>query len=345
MRVLQLGPFPPPWGGVQANLVAIRDYLREQGIPCAVVNITRHRKQDADGVYYPLSAGHLVRLLLRLPYDVLHLHIGGDLTFRLLALSAVCCSVPGKKTVLTFHSGGYPSSPAGRTARPATLRGFVLRQFDAVIGVNAELTKLLQKFGVPAERVHLIQPHAVAMPRTPAYPEPLRSFMRGHSPVLITVGLLEPEYDLPLQVEAIGQLRERFPGAGLVIAGSGSLEADLRKRIAAAPWSDHVLLYGDMPHEITMQAISDSDAMWRTTLYDGDSVSVREALHLGTPVIASDNSMRPAGVRLVPAQDAAGLVTATAETLERGEKVRFEQSGRGNLEAVLNLYRTLTKDR
>ena len=80
MRVLQLGPFPPPHGGIQTNLVAIREYLRSRGIPCGVINLTRHRKPNSDEVYYPASAAELLRLLLTLPYDILHLHIGGNLT-------------------------------------------------------------------------------------------------------------------------------------------------------------------------------------------------------------------------------------------------------------------------
>src|SRR5437667_357439 len=78
-------------------------------------------------------------LLLKLRYDIIHLHIGGDLSSRLLALSLVCCSIPGTKTILTFHSGGYPASKAGRTAHPRTLRGFILRRFDAIIAVNREI--------------------------------------------------------------------------------------------------------------------------------------------------------------------------------------------------------------
>jgi len=73
-----------------------------------VINLTRFRKPDADEVYYPASALQLIRLLMRLRFDVLHLHIGGDLTPRLLALGLVCTLVPGSKSVLTFHSGGYP---------------------------------------------------------------------------------------------------------------------------------------------------------------------------------------------------------------------------------------------
>ena len=31
MRILQFGVFPPPNGGVQTNVKAIRDYARQQG--------------------------------------------------------------------------------------------------------------------------------------------------------------------------------------------------------------------------------------------------------------------------------------------------------------------------
>src|SRR5437879_8301375 len=135
MRVLQLGPFPPTHGGVQSNLVAIRAFLRKNGHSCAVINITRHRKADSDDVYYPESAAQLVGLLRRLQYDVLHLHVGGMLTRRLLGLAFTCTVMRGNKSVLSFHSGGYPSTPEAQATRPSSLAGFVLRRFDGLIGV------------------------------------------------------------------------------------------------------------------------------------------------------------------------------------------------------------------
>src|SRR5579859_3827492 len=115
MRVLQLGPYPPPHGGVQTNLVAIRHFLLKHGVPCAVINITRHRKPEAEEVYYPKGAVRLLGLLAHLPYDVLHLHIGGMLNNRLLALGLTCTLRRGTKSVLTFHSGGFPSTPEGQS--------------------------------------------------------------------------------------------------------------------------------------------------------------------------------------------------------------------------------------
>ncbi|HEY1341694.1 MAG TPA: glycosyltransferase family 4 protein [Bryobacteraceae bacterium] len=341
MRVVQLGPYPPPHGGVQSNLVAIRDYIRRQGHACAVINLTRHRGEERDGVFYPGTPQQVVRLLLNGRYDIIHLHIGGELPLRLLMLALVCTLVPRAKTVFTFHSGGYPSSPAGRTARPFSLRGFVFRRFDCVIGVNQQLCDLFRRFGVPNDRIRLIYPHTVPAAPDPggALPEPLASFFARHDPVFITVGLLEPEYDLPLQIEAMQTILERLPRAGLAIAGSGSLEADLRARIAAVPYADQILLCGDVQHAATIRAIRQATALLRTTLYDGDSVAVREALHLGTPVIATDNGMRPAGVRLIPVHDRDALVHAVEQVVTApSERPAAQAPDESNVKAVRDIY-------
>ena len=345
MKVVQLGPYPPPHGGVQTNLVAIRELLERSGHQCLAVNITANRRQDADGVFYPRSAPELMRLLWRLDADLLHLHFGGDLTRRLLGLALYCTSLPGRRTVLTFHSGGYPGSPAGQTAAPATLRGFVLRRFDGLIAVNPEIAALFRKFGVPAAHIRTILPFAVKTPDCSlALPERLAAFLGSHRPALLTVGLLEPEYDLFLQIDVLGQVLERHPRAGLIIAGSGSLEAKLRDHIGAHPWRDHVLLYGDMPHPVTLRATLECDALLRTTLYDGDSVAVREALYMGTPVIATDNGMRPEGVRLIPSRHQERLRDEIFAVLS-GTRAPRAPSGDGqeNIRAVLELYRDILR--
>lgn len=345
MRVLQLGPYPPPHGGVQSNLVAIRIFLRRQNIPCAVINITRHRQRDADDVYYPASAGQLLLLLRRLDYDVLHLHLGGNLSSRLLCLGLACTLRSRAKSVLTFHSGGYPSSPQGLATGPNSFAGFVLRRFDALIGVNPEIVSFFHRLGVPTANTHLIYPHAFPAEESPAdtLPPPLQSFFSEHNPVLLSVGLLEPEYDLPLQIAAIGHVRKRFPNAGLIMIGSGSLEAELRQRIAAHPDSPHILLPGDVPHAATMKAIAMARLMLRTTLFDGDAVSVRESIHLGTPVIATDNGMRPDGVHLIPKSNLTSLLGAIDQELTAPARTRLQSvvTDESNLQAVLQLYENL----
>ncbi|MFN0085091.1 MAG: glycosyltransferase family 4 protein [Blastocatellia bacterium] len=342
-----MGPYPPPHGGVQTNLVAIRRFLMARGIPCSVINLTRHRDgKDAD-VHFPKNSLHVLRLLLRLKYDIIHMHIGGTFSLRLLLLGLACCLMPRSKAVLTFHSGGYPQSAEGKTARPFTLRGFIFRRFERIIGVNRELVELFERFGVPKGRLHMILPHSVSLPPSDtALPDDLARFLQTHSPNLVTVSGLEPEYDIPSQIEGLGSVRERFPNAGLLIIGGGSMEKEMRREIGSKPYADHILMCGDLPHSAALRAIVEGDVFLRTTLYDGDSISVREALAAGTPVIATDNGMRPEGVHLIPRSD----VKALSLTIERllthsnGSAPRGGESGEENIEAVHAIYRDLMKE-
>jgi glycosyltransferase involved in cell wall biosynthesis len=348
MRVIQLGPFPPPHGGVQTNLVAIRDHLRAHGHGAGVVHLSRHRKADADEVYYPKTALATAQVLLTQPADILHLHIGGQLNNRLLALCLFCVMMPGRKSVLTFHSGGFCSSPEGQAIHPGSKASILFRRLDAIIAVNQQIKDFfIERCGVPERRVHLISPHASAR-AAGDLPTDLQEFFDAHDPLLLSVGLLEPEYDLPVQIETLGRIRETHPQAGLLMIGSGSLEAELRARIAGQPYASHLLLAGDVPHQATLRAIHECRMLLRTTHYDGDALSVREALESGTPVIATDNGMRPAGCHLIPAppsreplREQIEAVLASAPVVDSGTKNLEAGIGTQNLDAVLDLYQSL----
>ena len=348
MRVLQMGPYPPPHGGVQTNLVAIRRFLLARGIPCAVINLTRYRRDDNDDIYYPKNVLEVMKLLARLKYDIIHMHIGGTLSPRLLMLGLTCCLMPRSKAVLTFHSGGYPLSTDGKSASRLTFRGFVLRRFDRVIGVNRELEQLFRRFGVARRRIRLINPYAIASNSSEALPGNLSAFFQNHSPRILTVSGLEPEYDIPLQIDVLGLVRKRFPDAGLVIIGSGSLEPEIRKMINSRSYAEHILLCGDVPHPITLRALAESDLSLRTTHYDGDSISVREALMAGTPVIATDNGMRPEGTYLISRPDPEVLLQAIEQLLSNGaavdKKPQLQATGEENIKEVFELYQELIKD-
>jgi glycosyltransferase involved in cell wall biosynthesis len=215
-----------------------------------------------------------------------------------------------------------------------------------VIGVNRELVALFERVGVSPNRIRLIHPHALSTqaPADSLLPQ-LEKFFETYKPVLTTVGLLEPEYDLPIQIEVLDLIHKRFPNAGLVIVGSGSLEEELRDRISSKPYAKDILLCGDVPHAVTLRAIAESDVFLRTTLYDGDSISVREALHIGVPVVATDNGMRPEGIHLVPSCDLAALHEAIEERLIQSNSRKSPgEADEHNLEAVLQVYRELMRE-
>ncbi len=347
MKILQLGPYPPPHGGVQTHVVALVDFLRQRGIICDVVNLTRFRRPSENGIYYPSNAFEVAGHLLSHRYDIIHLHVGGRIWPRQLALALACFTLPDTRSVFTFHSGGYPSSPEGRAAHARTLRAFVLRRFDALIAVNEEIAQFFGALGVEAQRIHVISPYlgfgASALGES-SLPTQVSEFLATHNPVLISVGGLEPEYDVSLQMKALGIIRTRHPNAGLLVAGSGSLDEVVRKECSVLPYAEHILLHGDLAHGATLQAMQSSDIMLRTTWYDGDAISVREALHFGVPVIASDNGMRPEGTHLIPARDLDALVTAAEKILDSPpRRIPVASESDRNLERVLTVYQKLTQ--
>lgn len=336
LRVLQIGPLPPPWGGVQTNLAGIQAYLIRKGHRAAGLNVTRHRGSSSDRAFYPNSAGEVLRLLWTLPYDILHLHVGGDFLPRIVGLCLAVTSVPGKRSVLSFHSGGYPSSEEGQRAHKRSVRGFALRRFDRIVVVNQELREVFLRYGVGPQKCRLILPYWVPDQAPDLEDGPIKSFFARHRKVIVSVGLLEPEYDLPLQLSTFAHLAGHE--LGLLWIGSGSLEPELRRLIEGSPAREHILLCGDVPRPQTLASIARAALLWRTTLFDGDAVSVREALHFGTPALATNNGMRPPGVHLTPISDSQNLFMNTKRLLSEPRPPRQLQNGEANLQAMLELY-------
>ena len=279
---------------------SLRIALLDSGHRVSRVAITKSGAVDLPDTYYPDGPISVLRRVRSLNADVLHLHVGGDLNSRLEAM-IIALSLLGAPVVMTLHSGGFPSSEKALRARPRSITGIALRRLKAFIGVNSEIAASAIPFGVMADKCLVIKPHSKVQPHDVAndIPAHLTKFYLAHDPVLISVGGLELEYGLHLQIEAMPLVRQTYPQAGLVLVGSGSLRVDLQNRVAESSLQDHVAIVGDLPRAQTLRAISEATMMLRTTSYDGDAMSIREALQLGTEVLASKTALRPAGVKLL----------------------------------------------
>lgn len=344
MHVLQLGPVPPPEGGINRNMLAIRDELLTQGHRSSIIATSRSTKIKSEpDIYHPGSASALVRLLFTISYDVLHLHVGGAITARLLALIFVCSFFRRGKNILSFHSGGYTETAEGKAAKQTSLRGFIFRRFARVVVVNPLLADVFERYGSERETIRVIYPFVHRAPdEGVTVPEHISDFARASKPFLLTVGLLEDEYDLFMQIDAMENILDEFPNAGLIIVGSGSLHERLAAAIATKAYAKNIFLAGDVEHAVTLHLINDADILLRTTKFDGDAISVREALYLETPVIATDNGMRPGGLNLITIGDRDALVDAikTVAKLPPSKKSPKPPDNENILE-IVNLYKEI----
>lgn len=344
LHVAQLGPYPPPHGGVSRNMLAIRDRLRSAGGRASIIATTRSSVVEPEtDVFHPISAIGLCRQLRQLNADVVHLHVGGNVTNRVMVL-ALTVAWLSRRSVLTMHSGAFPLSEQSAGAAPNTMRGRIFRMFDRIIAVNDAIADVFVRNGVDRSKLIVIPPFALESPnpRVRISNEQMDFFER-HSPVLLAVGGLETDYDPLFQVNALQDILIDHPNAGLVIVGDGSIRGDVESAISETSYAGHILLTGNIPHDQTLNLIAMADILLRTTLFDGDAISVREALHLGTSVIATDNGMRPDGVRLIERSDAESLRSQINETLAAKTREAIPVADRSNIDAVIDLYRELTR--
>lgn len=344
LHVLQLGPVPPPEGGISRNILAIREELRAAGHRSSIIATSKStvESNEAD-VYHPGSKTALIGLLRKLDYDVLHLHIGGEVTKRVLALALACTFFGGKRTVLTLHSGGFATTDAAKTAKPSSIAGRIFRRFSRIVTVNEGLADVFRRYGVVDERLSVVLPYSLKAPDDKvSVPADLASFCNAHSPLLLAVGGLEKEYDPLMQIEAMRALVREMPNAGLMIVGGGSMQSEVEAAIQNSGCADNIYLTGNVDHAVTLHLMKDSDIVLRTTLFDGDAISVREALFLGTPVIATDNGMRPQGVELIGVGDVAALVENVNEIARRPKPVKVTgQADNANIAKILSVYHDL----
>lgn len=329
-------------------MLAIRDELLKNGHQCSIIATAKSTRITPEpNVHHPRNPLKLIKLLAALDYDILHLHVGGEISRRVLGLIAACAFFGRGKSVFSLHSGGYPLSRYGKAARKNSVRGFIFRQFKRIIAVNSLIAEVFEKYGVDRNKIRVIYPFFLQNPdKNVEIPAKLEDFAGRHKPFLLTVCLLEETYDLFMQIDVMEKILEKFPEAGLMIVGSGSLEEKLKKTIASKVYAEKILLAGDVEHKITLHLINKADILLRTTLFDGDAIAVREALFLETPVIATDNKMRPEGVHLIPIHDAEALVEGIEALAENEKSAKTGKTDdHSNIVEVLKVYDEIIGDK
>lgn len=318
--LLLIGPYPPPHGGISVHVAAIERLALRTGVPCRVLDAGGHRPAGtaAAGRDRRSRLGLLAetRRLARRGWLV-HVHVSGHAArswLLALACGAAAAGAPGR--VLTVHSGIVPEYLAGAGAAARALVRRALRRFDRVLCVNRAIRDAFAGLGAGAEAARLEVAPAHLPEPAPAVEPPavLAGWLAGRSPVLSTVLFFRPEYGFEVLLDALAAVVPAHPGLGCLVIGGGD-DAEARRRIAERGLGGAVALTGDLPHPLCRALIARSDLFVRPTLADGDALSVREALALGVPVVASDAGHRPPGTVLFPSGDAAELARRIDEVL------------------------------
>jgi glycosyltransferase involved in cell wall biosynthesis len=329
MKVLLIGPRPPPHGGISVHVSGIYRQLIAAGITCRVLDL--HVVRPGFGFAWEV-------LCYGLQGWTLHLHTNGhNLKSWLIALG---CGLAGQSRggcILTLHSGMVPGYLENSPVWRRKLAELTCSLYGQVVCVSPEIRDALLSIGVESQRIEVV-PAFLSMVRPEVAPEPaLLAWIGRHRPMFSTVLFFRPEYGFDLLIAGLARLSGLYPSFGCLVMGSGEQRAEAEKRIREAGLEQNILLLGDVDHETCLAMMSACDVFLRPTLEDGDSISVREALALGVPVVASRAGTRPAGAILFEPGDPEGMLAAIELAL--AAKRSSQPQAAGCMDRLMEIYR------
>jgi glycogen synthase len=342
-KVLLVGDFPPPYGGVAVHVEVVRNAVVARAGTCTVLDIGKGQL-PAEGVVPAGSYARFGATLLSFAARGfrIHLHTSGanPKSWVLAATCAAAARLTGIGPLITFHSGLAPDWLAEDPLR-ARLASTLTNAFTTVIAVSEPIREALLTCGVSEHRIEVLPAFSPSFLEPGEPPEAFRELRREGAPLYCAMVARDPIYGAEVLVRAFGEVHARNPHARLALYGPGTSELDLARAGGAA--ASAVRVFGELRRPAALAVMAASDVFVRPTLADGDSVSVREAVALGRTVIATSVGTRPKEAILVPPGDVVALAAALVKAGEPVPVLRVAQGGAGQpngdcVRRLLELY-------
>ena len=315
MKISLYGPFPPNTGGVSTHVKNLASNLNRDGF-LNNVYINNGIKVISDYPSYCIDIFHsggkcrclgrfipLFRLLAKDCADIVHIH--GSIFTDLISAFYIIFFLK-KKVVFTIHD----QMQLQRVFAKWILFRFFLMIISGTdkinfVVVNKIIYKQLCEIGVTCKQISIV----------PAYishdfengdflEEELISFKQKFDIMLSVyachLNLSDTQkdiYGIDIALKALSIVAKNVSvSVGMIVCVPGVISESVNilynNIVAQMGISDHVLIY-NKPLRNPLYFWKKSDLYIRPTLTDGDSIAVREALNLGTVVIASDVVSRP----------------------------------------------------
>ena len=320
LKILITGPVPPPAGGISIHIQRL-SYLLQDEFDIDFIDESGLKKPGIHNMRSPDIFTYLKKVAAS---DILFIHSGNRLFKKIHLLTG---RLFAKKVVTTIHGYGK------RRMQPFRfIDGLFFRLAHKIILVNAEI-----KDKVPLPAGKCVLKHAFLPPvmkNEPALPTTITAWIekaRSKNEVIICanaskLGLYQNEdlYGLDMSIDVASRLLSKGLPVSFVYTVSSTLNSmDIFNKniqlINEINLQDHFMLISEKLSFVRL--IENADIVIRPSNTDGDALTVREAIFLGKPTIASDVVERPTGSILFKTRDMDDL------EMKLEEQVRKIRSG------------------
>lgn len=278
-------------------------------------------------------------------YDVVHIFSASYFSFVLAPTPALLVAkLYGKSAILNYRSGEADDHLRRwrRTAIPT------IRTADEIVVPSGYLVRVFADFGLHARSIHnFVDTNQFGF-----------RVRRPLQPILLSNRSLEPLYNIACTLRAFAAIQRTRPDARLIVAGDGSLRAEL-EALASALHLRNTEFLGRVPQDRMPALYAEADVFLNSPNIDNMPGSIIEAFAAGLPVVTTDAGGIPYIVTdgetglIVPRGDHEAMASCAIRLLEDGDlatriaRQAHEECQKYSWEAVrsdwLDLYHGLAR--
>ena len=321
-------------------------------------NAGRYIERQGGQVFYsdygrlnPASLLDIARVARQTQTDLLHLH-----GYKACTLGRVVGALLGMPVVLHEHAV-FPTMPPYQK-----LADWLLAPLNDRVVVNCEAVAefCVERRSMDPENIEIIfngvplnEFREVSDSAAAEAAEELG--IGADTPVVGTVARLEEQKGITHFLNAVPAVKEECPDVKVLIVGDGTLRGALEEEARQLGIADNVIFTGERRDVPRLYKLMDVKVI--SSIYEGTTLTVFEAMATGTPVVATtvdgveEVIEDGATGMLVPPKDAASIAEVVTDLLtnpdrarllsERAEQAVKQYDVRTSMRRIENLYETV----
>jgi glycosyltransferase involved in cell wall biosynthesis len=291
---------PPPFGGMTVHVSRLITKLDENNLSYQMYSFDRYINHRRD-IYYVRQ--NIAKWFIRLLFgNIENIHYVFTTRVWVRLLAVIIGRTRGKVIILRIGGQSLQKSISTKNLFLKYMSIIAIRYATIVIGVNEEICKFVIELGAKRNNVYHIPGFIPPSGDNVSIKSNIKSFFNLRTPLLVTSGQLLPNakediYGIWSIIAGLEMLKKKYADIGLFIQiyevkyKNHDLINLLVREIERRKLNDSVFIYTEQDE--LWPYIARADIYIRNTSTDGDANSIREAISLGTPVVASDCVVRP----------------------------------------------------